>query len=78
MRYKSYKRTLNQVMRIAERNYYQTSLDDNKHNLRKSWKILKMVIGKNSISLPSTKFKINDSTLEDENIIVDEFNRFFY
>ena len=36
--------------------YYRTSLDENKHNIKKTWTILRQVIGKmsNKANLPHT------------------------
>ena len=44
--YKSYNNKLNSIKRKAERDHYSNQLEINKSDMKKSWKIMKTVIGK--------------------------------
>ena len=46
--YKTYKNKLTKILKIIERNYIQSELLNSKSDMKKSWKIIKEVINKNS------------------------------
>ena len=46
--YKRHRNLLTTLMRNTERLYHENQLELNKHDLRKSWKIMKEIIGKQS------------------------------
>ena len=76
--YKRYKNTLNHVLKMAEKKYYKELLLENKDNMRKSWSIIKSVIGKYKQKQNQKLFKLNDgSTTDNGKIISDKFNDFF-
>ena len=76
--YKSYKTTLNRLLKKAEKSFYNDLLINNKHNMRKSWSIIKTVIGKYKQSNCQKRFKLNDDSItDDKNIISEKFNDFF-
>jgi hypothetical protein len=58
--------------------YYNTLLEENKYNIKKSWSILKVAIGKRNdkSSLPE-EFKINNNSVTDRSIIANNFNEYF-
>ena len=64
-------------MRVAERKYYQNMLENNKFNLKKTWQILKDIIGKSKPGNMSDKFLINGSIVEDSQVIANAFNDFY-
>ena len=76
-----YKRKRNQLiseLRNTEIIYYSNQLEIHKNDSKKSWKILKNIIGKDSLSSKrKLKFKINNETVNDSQIIAAEFNNFF-
>ena len=76
-----YKRKRNQLiseLRNTEIIYYSNQLEIHKNDSKKSWKILKNIIGKDSLSSKrKLKFTINNETVNDSQIIVTEFNNFF-
>jgi exonuclease III len=75
--YKTYKRTLNNLMKKAERQHYHNLMEINKFNTKKIWTILKDIINKKkSRSIPN-KFKIADTITSDKNRIANGFNDFF-
>ena len=43
--YKTYNNKLNSIKRKAEREYYSNQLEINKSDMKKSWNIMKSVIG---------------------------------
>ena len=43
-------------MRLAERKYYQNMLENNKFNLKKTWQILKDIMGKSKPGNMNNKF----------------------
>ena len=45
--YKSYRNKLNHIIRFNQRQHYQSQLELNKNNLRKSWAIINSVINRN-------------------------------
>jgi len=57
--------------------YYQKLLLENKTNLRKSWNILKEMIGRKYERTCNVQFLIDDKVVTDKNIIVNEFNDFY-
>ena len=46
IKYKVYKNKLNGLLRKSEREHYATLYEENKHNLKKSWSLLKEIINK--------------------------------
>ena len=53
-------------------------MEIHKNDSKKSWKIFKNIIGKDSLrSKGKLKFKINSETASDSQIIATEFNNFF-
>ena len=53
-------------------------MEIHKNAFKKSWKILKNIIGKDSLSSKrKLKFKINNETVNDSQLIATEFNNFF-
>ena len=78
-RYKNYKNLFESLRKKAKRNYYSSMLDRYKNNSKRTWQIMKEIIGKASTqtnSLPKT-IKINDQYEYDSKIIATEFNKFF-
>ena len=65
-------------MRQAKKEYYNKRLEENKNNLKGTWKILNQVIGnkKASTDLP-TYFTNDNKIIENMNEVVNEFNYFF-
>ena len=76
-----YKRKRNKLiseLRNTEIIYYSNQLEIHKNDSKKSWKIYKNIIGKDSLSSKrKLKFKINNETVNDSQIIATEFNNFF-
>ena len=41
LNYTKYRNNLTSILRVGERNYYAEQIEINKHDLKKSWKIIK-------------------------------------
>ena len=59
---------LNRLLIAVERSHYDTILNENKNNLKKSWRILKQVINKKKDTSSCSKFLVNRYTTTDINI----------
>ena len=75
--YKTYRNKLHNLLRAAERQYYQDLLTKHKSNLKKSWQVIKMIINKIKCNPTCSKFKCNGSVIEDGEVIANKFNDFF-
>ena len=78
----TFKKTRNKVIslqRKAERNYYKEQLEINEHDLRKSWNVIKDIIGKEGKNKQnkSAKFIIDNKTSTDSYEIANHFNNYF-
>jgi len=64
-------------MRTAERDHYSNELEKHRKNLKRSWAIIKEVIGIQEKNHTATDFTIDKNTTSDTQIIADSFNQFF-
>ena len=76
-KYADYKKTLQKVMRFAERDYYDNKFLEYKNDLIKSWKIMKQVINRRKKSTMSSKFIIDNKIVSDKYKIAESFNKFY-
>ena len=78
-RYKKYKNKLINIKRFCEKQYYSNLLENNKSNIKETWKILKTILNKNAKkSLYLQCFNDNDGNpIKDEHIAANKFNDFF-
>jgi hypothetical protein len=75
--YKNYKNYLSKILRSAERNYYDSIIQQNKNNSKKLWSVMKQVIGKGKSSKLPSQFKFENRLESNEEIIANTFNRYF-
>ena len=75
-KYKRYRNHLSSLMKSAEKQYYEDSFRKNKSNLRKSWGIIKSIIGKKS-SKVNLQFMVNNQLTSNAQSIANNFNNFF-
>ena len=73
--YKKYRNKLNKVITDAERKHYDQLLSDNKHNLKKSWQILKDVINKKQSTSACSRFMVDRNITTDKKQISDDFKK---
>ena len=65
--YKFFYNKLNSIKRKAERDHYSNQLEINKSDMKKSWKIMKTVIGKKRKTIKKkAMFNINSKTIDSE------------
>ena len=63
--YKRYRNKLNSILRATEKGYFETLFQKNKNNLRKSWQIIKDIIGKHKHGpIMSKRFKVNSTEID--------------
>ena len=75
--YRTYRNKLHRLLRNAERSHYDSILEDNKRNHKKSWDIIRNVINKKTHQDVSSTFNVNGTLVEDQFLIANEFNHFF-
>ena len=75
--YRKYRNCLNSLLHKAERDHYGSLLEQNKSNMKNTWKILKEVINSKKSSASCSRFKMNDSVINDKKVIADGFNQFY-
>ena len=75
--YKRYRNKLHGLLLKAEKDHYEKLLEDNKNNLKNSWRILKDIINKKKSSSPCSRFYINRNITTDKKVIANGFNSFF-
>ena len=76
--YLKYKNKLTHILKVTERRHIQSELNAYKNNMRKSWKVIKDIINKNSKNprkLP--KITINGTLCDDPQAIAEAFNKYF-
>ena len=74
----TYNKILRQCIRSAKKNYYDKCFKENRNDIKKTWSTINSVLSKerNSKEYPK-KFIINGSTIENYDVIVNEFNNYF-
>ena len=77
MRYKQYSNKLNKLLSEAEKDHYEKRLNENRNNLRKSWRILKDAINQKKVTSSCSKFVVNGKTTTDKMKIANGFNQYF-
>ena len=78
LKYKQIKNKLTSIIRKCEKEYYMKVLEQEKHNIKGTWKILNSIIrkGQKSTSFPDS-FENNGATLKNKMDIANGFNDFF-
>ena len=77
-KYKHFNNTFNTLKRKMKTLYYRQILEDNKHDIKKCWSILKQAIGKMSNKSPfPNEFLINNVPVSDKSEIAQSFNILF-
>ena len=75
--YKEYKRKLLKLLRISERQHFHNLLEENKNNVKKTWIVLKDIIGKKKSKILQNKFTIGNNIINNKNQISEGFNDYF-
>ena len=75
-KYKEYRNRLNSLLRKAKQNYFSTKLDQEKYNMKNTWKILNSML--RSPKKPgSQRFVNNNKIYTDPTEVATKFNEFF-
>ena len=78
MTYKTYNNKLNSIKRKAERDYFTNQLNINQSDMKKSWNIIKSVIGNiRKTNQNIQRFKIYNNIIYNDLHIANEFNSYF-
>ena len=77
IQYHEYKSSLQQQLKNTEKQYYNDLIEKNKTNMRKTWEVIKSVIGKKKQSLKYSEFIVDGKTTNDPNVIANKFNEYF-
>ena len=80
LNYTRYRNNLTSILRVCERSYYAEQIEINKHDLKKSLKLIKEILGKktnNSRGNRRTEYNINGVLIYDSHIISNQFNNYF-
>lgn len=77
--YKDYKKSFENVKKHSKYLYYQENLEKHKSDIRRTWQIIKEIVGRVKVKnnqLPSRIVK-NDEVLTNEKFIASEFNKYY-
>lgn len=78
-KYKTYKNKLTNIMRSCKRQYYSSSLEKNKTNIKGTWRLLHEIINKKKVTkdYPTSFYTNTDTVVKDNKAIADHFNDYF-
>ena len=77
-KYKQYRNRLTVIIRAAKKNYFATSLEKEKNNIKNTWKIINLALNKKTTKPCNTNFfNVNDDTVNKPQSIAKCFNEFF-
>ena len=74
--YKKYRNKLNKLLLMAERKHYEQCLEENKCNLKGSWRVLNDIIHKKKDVSSCSRFLVNNIVTSDKQIVANGFFRF--
>ena len=75
--YSRYKSNLDKLLKQQEKIYYNTLIEKNRSNMKKTWDVIKTVICKKKRATKYSEFFIDDCLTDDPNIISNKFNEYF-
>ena len=79
-RYQDYKKLFETIKKKSKINYYNKQITRYKNNAKKTWEVMKEIVGKTKIIIDNFPKEIvldNNEVISDKNRIADEFNKFF-
>ena len=77
--YKQYRNVTTRLLRIEEKQYYQSQIEANKDTIRQTWMVIKQAINRTRVSTGSDKFyhaEINSGITRDPAVVANAFNNF--
>lgn len=75
--FKKYRNRLNQIIRTAKINYYHYKFEEQKNNIKETWKLIKTLLNKQKSSSETSRFIYNNTIITDKKEIADKFNEYF-
>lgn len=75
--YKRYRYALDRIIAQAKKDHYQKRITENRRDIKKTWQILKEVIGNKKGKTSIQSIMINDVNCTDPTRIAEEFNAYF-
>ena len=75
--YRVIKKHASKQIRQAKKNYYHNLLETNKNNLRKTWKIIKEVMGAECPTSVVGSVSVDGSLVSEQTAVADHLNEFF-
>ena len=75
--YNDFKYSLQCQMKQKEKEYYNDMVIKNKSNMKKTWDIIKTVIGKKKRSIKYSEFIVDGKLTDNSNVIANKFNEYF-
>ena len=77
IKYTSYKNTLTKLLRAEKRKYYTIQLEQYKHDMKNTWKVIKQAMNISKKKSNINKIRFNNQTIEDPKEIANVFNSYF-
>ena len=77
IKYTSYKNTLTKVLRAEKRKHYTIQLEQYKHDMKNTWKVIKQAMNISKKKSSITKIKSGDKIFDDPNDISNVLNSYF-
>lgn len=74
--YKSYRKSLKELIKLAKQNYYFSQFDKHKDNKKKTWEIINRLRGKDRNKIKAC-FSIDNERITCRRIIANKFNDYF-
>ena len=75
---KTYNRIIKRLIRKLKRQYMATRFEQCKSNIKKTWNILNVVLGRAKRDTTSESFIIDQQEISDPKLLANHFNNFFY
>jgi hypothetical protein len=75
--FKKYRNRLNQIIRTAKIHYFHNKFDEQKDNIKETWKLIKSLLNKKKTNTEASRFIYNNRVINDKKEIADKFNEYF-
>jgi len=75
-KFKSYRYHLKKVIKAAKQGYHHQQFEENKGDMKKTWKLINEIRGKKCRSIKPI-FKIDNELIENRRVIANKFNEYF-
>ena len=78
VRYKNYNAVFNKIKRVAKKDHIETLIDQNKKDIKETWKVLNKTLNRNKIKAKApTELKLDTEMLTGDENIANVFNNYF-